>query len=212
MLRACAKGAEGPSARTPAGGRTVDLPAVDLDFALVVFDGESTAAKRFAQAREQSAPGARWAREIGLVEHHHNGRLLLRGTFAGHYLDVDESDHVSQTGAGGGAVAGGLIGALAGPPGIAVGIVVGGIAGAELGTPTDGEAEPLLLVERLREAVPRSSSAIVLIAAAAEVDEMLAALSEEGGRSSRERLTDEQASALQTALASAPAVSPGLPD
>ena len=188
------------------------MPAVDLEFALAVFDGESTASMRFADARDRSAPGARWAQEIGLVEHHHNGRLVLRGTFAGHYLDVDESDHVSQTGAAGGAVAGGLIGALAGPPGIAVGLVVGGIAGSQLGATTDAEDEPRLLAERLQETVPNGSSAIVLIAAPEEIDEMLRAIGDGASGQFRDKLGAEQVSALQAALATAPPAAPGPPN
>jgi hypothetical protein len=69
----------------------------------------------------------------GFVERHHDGRLLLRGTFAGHYLDVDEEDRVSQKGAGEGAATGGLVGVLLGPPGIAVGLLLGALVGANVG-------------------------------------------------------------------------------
>jgi uncharacterized membrane protein len=184
---------------------------VDLDFGLVQFEGENTASKRFAEARDQAGAGARWAREIGLVEHHHNGRLLLRGTFAGHYLDVDETDHVSEKGAGEGAVAGGLVGVLGGPPGMAVGLVVGGIIGSQVGAPAETEHEPELLVARLREVMPRSRSAIVLIAAARDVDEMMSAVGDSAEHQFRQTLTAEQAAALEASLNSAPRVSPGPP-
>ena len=187
------------------------MPAVDLDFAVAQFEGEDTASVRFAEARDRSGADARWAREVGLVEHHHSGKLLLRGTFAGHYLDIDESDHVSQKGAGGGAVAGGLIGALGGPPGIAVGIMLGGIIGSQVGAPTDTEDEPQLLVERLREAMPRSRSAIVMIAPPHDVDEMMSAIGDSVESRSRESLTAEQAAALEASLRDAPPVSPGAP-
>jgi uncharacterized membrane protein len=137
---------------------------------------------------------------VGLVEHHHGGRLLLRGMFAGHYLDVDESDHVSQRGAGEGAVVGGLVGVLAGPAGIAVGLLVGGVVGSQEGAPSDVESEPQELTERLRQAIPRSSSAIVLFASETEVDEMLTALGEGAGERLRQPLTDEQSTALEGAL------------
>jgi len=144
---------------------------------------------------------------VGLVEHHHSGHLVLRGTFAGHYLDVDESDRVSQKGAGEGAVAGGLVGVLLGPPGIAVGLMVGGIIGSHFGVPTDVEAEPQALADRLRAAVPRSSSAIVLIAVAPDVDEMLAALGDDAQGAVRQTLTAEQEAKLESSLSAAPPAS-----
>lgn len=164
--------------------------------------------ERYASAKERSREDARWTHEIGFVEHHRGGRLLLRGTFAGHYLDVDESDRVSQKGAGEGAVAGGLIGALAGPPGIAVGLLVGGMIGSQTGPSPDTEAEPQQLADRLRAAVPRASSAIVLIASAADVDEMLAALGESAPEVKRQTLTPEQTAALEASLSTSPPVSP----
>jgi uncharacterized membrane protein len=182
---------------------------VTLDLALVRFDGEGTAVKKYADARDSSDGEARWAREVGFVERHAHGHLLLRGTFAGHYVDVDESDHVNQKGAGEGAVAGGVLGALlAGPLGIAVGLLVGGLAGSQTGTASDSEAEPQLLADRLRDAVPRSSSAIVLIAPAADVDEMLAALGEAGQNVTRRTLSADEAAQLELALSAAPPASP----
>jgi uncharacterized membrane protein len=177
---------------------------MSLELAIAQFNGEDTAVKRYAAAKER-AGDAPWMHQVGFVEHHHSGRLLLRGVFAGHYLDVDESDRVSQTGAGIGAAAGGIVGILLGPPGIAVGLLVGGIAGAELGSPTDTEpeADAEAIAERLRATVPRSSSAIVLIAAPAEADEMFAAFDEDA-QHVRRTLSDEEEAALEAALQAAP--------
>jgi uncharacterized membrane protein len=181
---------------------------VGLDVAVVRFDGEGTAVRRYADAKDRSDTEARWAREVGFVERHKHGHLLLRGTFAGHYVDVDESDHVSQKGAGEGAVAGGLLGVLLGPAGIAVGLTVGGIVGSQAGKASDSEAEPRLLADQLRDAVPRSSSAIVLIAAAPDVDEMLAAMGEAGQSVTRRTLTADETARLEDALSAAPPASP----
>lgn len=183
------------------------LHRVDLDFALAQFDGVGTAVEKFAAARDRSGPNAAWTREVGFVEHHHNGHLLLRGTFAGHYVDVDESDHVSEKGAGEGAVAGGLVGALLGPPGIAVGITLGGVIGSQVGNPSETEAEPQALVDQLRAVVPKSCSAIVLVAAAHDVDEMLTAIGDSRG-TTRRTLTADQAAALEASLSTTPSVSP----
>jgi uncharacterized membrane protein len=176
---------------------------------MVLFNGENTAAERFADGRDRSPARAPWAREVGFVEHHHNGHLLLRGTFAGHYVDVDETDHVSEKGAGEGALVGGLIGVVLGPPGLAVGLVLGGIIGSQAGTPSESEAEPQPLIGQLRTAVPRSCSAVVLIAAAPDVDEMLAAIGQGTRGTIRQTLTADQAATLEASLSTTPPAAPG---
>ncbi len=177
---------------------------MSLEFALARFRGEGTAVQSYAAAKERPGPDEAWTQKVGFVERHHSGRLLLRGTFAGHYLDVDENDRISQTGAGPGAIAGGLVGALVGPAGIALGLLIGGGIGAHVGTPTDAEAEPEQLAEQLREAVPSSSSAIVLIAETADVDEMVAALGDRVEELTRRELTAEQQATLEASLSAAP--------
>jgi uncharacterized membrane protein len=184
--------------------RADTLRRVSLDFALAQFDGEGAAVRSYAAARDRPGGDAPWTREVGFVEHHSDGRLVLRGTFAGHYVDVDEGEQVSQKGAAEGAIAGGLLGVLAGPPGIAVGIVVGGVLGSHAGASHETEAEPQLLADRLRAALPRSSSAIVLIAAGADVDEMIAALGDGAERVARQTLTADQASRLEASLSAQP--------
>ena len=96
------------------------------------------------------------------------------------------------------------MGALIGPAGIALGLLIGGGIGAHVGTPTDTEAEPEELAERLREAVPKSSSAIVLVAETADVDEMAAALGDRVKELTRRELTAEQQTALEASLGTAP--------
>jgi uncharacterized membrane protein len=139
---------------------------------------------------------------------HQNGRLLLRGTFVGHYVDVDESDHVSQTGAAEGAVAAGLVGVFGGPPGIAVGLLVGALVGAQVGPPSDAELEPQELVERLRTVIPPSSSAIVLIGESSEIDGMLAAFGQSSEDVVRRSLTADEEAALEASLRAAPPAAP----
>jgi hypothetical protein len=183
---------------------------MSLDAVLVRFDGEGTAVLRYADARDrlgrprprQAQP--RWTRDVGFVERRHNGRLRLRGTFVGHYLDVDESDEVSEAGLREGAAAAGLIGVLGGPPGIAVGIVLGGLIGARLGHPREVEVEPEPVATLLRDAVPRSSSAIVMIASAAEIDELLPALGSSVADAVRRTLSDEDVAAIEASLEKTP--------
>ena len=163
---------------------------------------------RYADATERSPSAQRWAQEVGFVERHHNGHLVLRGTFAGHYLDVDEGDHVSQSGAAEGAVAAGLLGVLGGPPGIAVGLLVGGLVGAQVGHPSDTELEPQELAERLRRVIPPSSSAIVLSAEAEDIDDMLSALGQSAGDVVRRPLTADEEAALEASLRGTPPATP----
>jgi uncharacterized membrane protein len=182
---------------------------MDLDFALVRFSGGATAAETFAAARDRSGADATWTREVGLVEHHHDGHMVLRGTFAGHYVDADEALHVSERGVGEGFAVGALVGVLGGPPGLAIGMVLGATLGSQVGAPSEADFEPEPLVDRLRMAVPNSGSAIVLIAPPRDVAEMLTAIGESGGEVVRGTLTADQAAALQASISATPPASPG---
>jgi uncharacterized membrane protein len=177
-----------------------------MDLAVVRFSGVGSAAKAFAAARGAGAP---WTHEVGLVEHHHNGHLVLRGTFAGHYIDVDEALHVSQRGTVEGFASGAVVGVLAGPPGLAAGMVLGAVLGSQVGKPSEFDAEPQPLVDRLRATVPLSGSALFLVAEPGDVNAMLAAVGDSDGEVVRQTLTRGQAAALQTSLVTAPAASRG---
>jgi uncharacterized membrane protein len=182
---------------------------MDLDFALVRFEDGSSATDTFVAGRDRCGADAPWTRQVGFVEHHHSGDLVLRGTFAGHYVDVDEALHVSERGTAEGFAGGAVLGALLGPAGFAAGTVVGAMIGSQVGEPSETDSEPQLLVDQLRTAVPRSGSAIVLIAAARDVDEMLTAIGDSGGEVIRQTLTADQAAALQASLSATPAASLG---
>lgn len=180
------------------------------EFALVTFDGINGAAEAFAEARDRSGEAAAWTSEVGFVEHHENGNLVMRGTFAGHYVDADEAIHVSGRGTAEGVTIGAVIGTLvAGPLGLAVGTVLGGTIGSQAGEPSETDAEPEPLAERLRDAVPRSSSAIVVIADAGDVDQMIAALGATGDQVARRSLSPDDVAAVKASLSASPAASPG---
>lgn len=183
---------------------------MDLDFAMLSFDGINSAAEAFGAARYRPGTPATWTSDVGFVEHHENGHLVLRGTFAGHYVDADEALHFSGRGAAEGAGIGFVIGALLGGPlGLAIGTVAGGTFGSQAGTPSETDTEPQALADRLRSAVPRSGSAIVLIAPAEDVDEMIAAIGETNGRLIRRTLSPEEVAAVQASLSDSPAASLG---
>lgn len=182
---------------------------MSLALALVTFHGETAAASAFGRMRERAESDAPWTHEVAIVEHLRGGRVSVRGTFANRYVDVEETDHVSEPGAAEGALTGGLVGLLFGPPGLAAGLVLGGVIGAEVGKPTEVELEPEPLVEELREAVPKGDSAVVLLAEPAHVDAMLATLPERHGDVIRHLLTEAQTSALIASLSAAPPASSG---
>ncbi len=193
--------------RAPRGSR---LRVVSLDLALITFKGEPAAASAFGTLRNRVGRTAPWTSEVAIVEHYGSGRMSVRGTFAGHYVDVEETDHVSLPRAGEGALTGALVGVIFGPPGLAAGMVTGGIIGAEAGKPTEVEAQPELLINELREAVPKDHSAIALLAEPAHVDDMLSALGDSSDATVvRRPLSAEQASALIAAVAADPPASRG---
>jgi uncharacterized membrane protein len=185
------------------------MSGAGLELAVVRFHGENGAVERYAEATDEFASRPpderpRWTRDVGFVERHHSGRLRLRGTFAGHYLDLDEGAGISQRGAGEGAAAGGLLGVLAGPPGIAVGLVLGAIVGAHVSRADEVEEEPEDLATQLREVLPPSSSAIVMIAPPPEVDELVAAVADGAEGSTRRALAEEEVTKIEASLSGAP--------
>jgi uncharacterized membrane protein len=183
-----------------------------MDLGLIAFDGVNTAAEAFADARERSGTSG-WQEQVGLVEHRDGGQLVLRGSFAGHYVDVDERAHASEEGASKGWRIGALIGLLLGPAGVASGSVLGTVIGSQEGEADETERAPTVLVDKLRSAVPASGSAVVLVADAAAVDEMLSAFELRGGEVTRRTLTADELAVLNTGLdetptAATPATSP----
>jgi hypothetical protein len=90
--RRAARRDEGEAA-APTAAPAVERPlehASTRELAVVSFDGLGTAERVYARARD-SARGAAWTREVALVERHRHGRLVVRGTFAGRYLDVGDA-------------------------------------------------------------------------------------------------------------------------
>jgi hypothetical protein len=97
-----------------------------VDFALMVFKHIGGAEQAYGDAASQ-ASGERWAREIAFVEHHQRDRVVVRGMFAGHYVDADDEGEFIGLKTAEGAVAGAAAGLLFGPAGLAV--VTGVFAG-----------------------------------------------------------------------------------
>ena len=92
------------------------MEAVGLDLALMVFEHTGGAEQAYSRAPREVA-GVPWAEEIAFVEHHRRDRIVVRGTFAGHYVDADDEHEFIGRKTVEGALAGGAAGALLGPAG-----------------------------------------------------------------------------------------------
>jgi uncharacterized membrane protein len=176
----------------------------ETDFALVVFEHTEGAERAYADAPKQ-ALGIDWGQEVAFVEHHSRDRLVIRGSFAGHYVDADDYEGFIGPKVAEGAIAGGAAGVLFGPPGLAIGFVSGGLAGG-ISTEHSGPRLRSALFDELRAEVPERSSAIIQFGAPEHVDAMVEGLKEQGGRLVRHHLHPEVAQALKDAVADSPAV------
>lgn len=180
-------------------------PAGD-DLALMVFEHTEGAERAYSRAPREVA-GVQWAQEIAFVEHHRHDRIIVRGTFAGHYVDADDDERFIGARSAEGAVAGGTIGLLLGPLGLAVGTVTGGIAGS-VKEEHSGPRLRSALFDEVRSEVPQGSSAVMLLAPPGHIDAMVQALEGHGGRLVRHQLTPQGAEALRDAVAGSPAAVP----
>ena len=151
--------------------------------------------------------GIPWAQEVAFVEHHGRDRIVVRGEFAGRYVDADDEQEFIGRKTVEGALTGAVAGALFGPPGFAAGMVGGGVAGS-VAEERSGPQLRSAFFDEVRSDVPEGSSAVILLAAPEHVDAMVAALEGHGGRLVRRRLTREDAAALEAAVAGSPRAAP----
>lgn len=182
------------------------MASSEIDFALMVFGHTGGAENAYGAVSGQASAEA-WAREVAFVEHHRHDRMVVRGTFAGHYVDADDDADFIGARTAEGAVAGAAVGLLFGPMGLAVGLVGGGTVGG-LSQEHSGPRLRSALFDELRAEVPQGSSALVMMAPAAEVDAMVAALQGHGGRLVRHRLSADGAELLRSAVADSPSAAP----
>jgi uncharacterized membrane protein len=175
---------------------------MSLDLALMIFDRVEGAERAYSNVIDASHD-APWVHEIAFVEHHRHDRIVVRGTFAGRYVDLDDQGDVIGRRTAEGALTGAVAGAFFGPPGFAAGIVVGGAAGGL----SESEDAPHLhdaLVDDVRSEVPEKSSAVLLLASPEHADAMVAAFDGSGGRLVRHHLSPDAAQALESAVAGRP--------
>jgi uncharacterized membrane protein len=179
------------------------MQADGIDFALMVFANIEGAERAYADAPKR-VRDVDWAKDVAFVEHHSHDRLVIRGSFAGHYVDADDYAGFIGPRMAEGALAAGAAGLLFGPPGVAAGFVAGGIAGG-VSTEHSGPRLRSALFDKLRSEVPEGSSAIIQLASREHVDAMVEALEEKRGHVVRHRLEPDTARALEDAVASSPA-------
>jgi uncharacterized membrane protein len=178
------------------------------DIAILSFPHTGGAEHAYSDVAPR-AGGAVWTREVVFVESHRRGRLVMRGTFAGRYLEVDDVGDAIGKQTAEGAVAGAVLGLALGPPGIAVGFTAGGTIGGEIhaeeNTRPTGE-----LFDEVRASVPEGHSAILAYAPAADIDEMIAAFGDRPERVERHTPSSAEEQALLAAVRDAPpAAEPG---
>jgi uncharacterized membrane protein len=182
------------------------MAASGLDLALMVFKHIEGAERAYSNALGQRGD-VPWAQEIALVEHHGHDRIVVRGEFAGRYVDADDAREFLGRRTVEGALTGAVVGAVFGPPGFTAGFVGGGLAGSV----SEERSAPKLrsaFFDEMRKDVPGGSSAVCLLAAAEHVDAMVAALEGQHGTLVRRSLTAEDAQALQDAVAGSPEAAP----
>jgi uncharacterized membrane protein len=182
---------------------------VQLDLALVAYDHTTGAEMAYAGARDKVGD-APWLHEVAFVERHKRGRIVMRGTFAGHYIDIeDEADPIGRDTAVG-ALTGAIVGLVFGPPGFAAGLVGGGAVG---GLVQGSHVEELhgAFFDEVRADLPEDFSALVLLAAPDHVDAMVEALEDTGGKVIRRTLSDDAVQQLAASVATEPAAAPVIP-
>jgi uncharacterized membrane protein len=197
-------------AAAPAEGSPPPRPVVPRrqsqdarELVVLTFDHIEGAERAYADARGR-ANDAPWLREVVFVECHRHDRIVVRGTFAGHYLDVDDVADAIGHDTAVGAVAGAVVGLAFGPPGFAAGLVAGGIAGGVHESAAHTPQESGALFDEIRRDIPKGSSGILALVSADDSAALIEALHERAVRLTHHRLSDAEAAALQAAVVQAP--------
>jgi uncharacterized membrane protein len=193
--------APAPPPPAPVVPRRQDSDARELT--VLTFDHIEGAERAYSDARGRSSD-APWLREVAFVECHRHGRIVVRGTFAGHYLDVDDVADAIGHDTAVGALAGAVVGLAFGPPGFAAGLVAGGIAGGVHESAAHTPEESGALFDEIRRDIPEGSSGIVALVSADDSAALVQALHERATRLTHHRLSAAEGAALQAAVAQAP--------
>ena len=173
-----------------------------IEVGIATFSGVHAAEHAFAEARD-GEPGAGWLGDAAFVEVHRRGRIVVRGTVLGHYVDVDGLGDVIGPDTAAGAVVGAVAGLPLGPSGFAAGLVGGATAGGAVEASQITEPEGPAF-DAIREHVPEGSSAVVVVADPERIRAMYRALFAAADTFVRHRLSPEAEAELRAALAETP--------
>lgn len=181
---------------------THQSPFRPLHAGVAKFSHTDGAERAFADARDWD-PAADWIDHTALVEVHRGGRIVVRGSVAGHYVDVSGEGDVIGTGTGRGAVVGAVLGLLLGPSVFAVGLVGGATVGGAVEARHHVEpAGPVFAA--IRAHVPEGSSAVVVVSTTECVAAMAQALESAAEDFEDHSLSPAAEAELRSALAGTP--------
>jgi uncharacterized membrane protein len=159
-------------------------------FKAVTFKGKKTAMKAF-HTLEDYSPEYYWIDDVAVVSRSKHGHLRVNSTWA--------QDESGKAGLGWGAVAGGLIGMLAGPGGALAGATVGGGMGGLLGAAVDVTFDDPRL-DDFAAALDKDTSALIIVSDEAEVADFWTAVKPFGGEVIDTVIDENDVKALRKAL------------
>jgi len=161
-----------------------------VGFKAFTFNGKKTAAKAL-HTLEDYSPEYYWIDDVAVVSRSKHGHLRINSTWA--------QDNEAAKGLGWGAVAGGLIGMLAGPGGALAGAAVVGSLGGVLGMDEDAAFNDPKL-DAFAESLERETSAMILVGEEATLADFYSAVEPYGGEVIETDLDEKDIKALRKAL------------
>ena len=163
---------------------------MSADFIILKFDDTYGAQQALAAVRALEELDYLWLEDLAVIERHRSGRISTHTT------------HGSVTeGSAWGGLTGGLIGLLFGPAGFLAGILIGGGAGAAIEKAAKESGMPTEVLNDIKDELDKGTSALVLIGAQGDVDEMARAFEPyEPTKTIRHELPDETVDHLKTKL------------
>ena len=161
-------------------------------FKAVTFKGKKTAMKAL-HTMEDYSPEYYWIDDVAVVSRSKHGHLRVHSTWA--------QDESGEAGLGWGAVAGGLIGMLAGPGGALAGAAIGGGMGGLLGAAEDVAFDDPRL-DDFAAALDKDTSALIMVADEAELSDFWTAVEPFGGEVIDTDLDEKDVKALRKVLKS----------
>ena len=141
---------------------------------------------------EEFTPEYLWIDDVAVVSCSKHGHLRVNSTWG--------QDNQAGKGLGWGVVAGGWMGALAGPGGAVAGATLGGYVGAVTGASVELALENPTL-EDFAASLERDSSALILVGEEETLGDFLSAVEPFGGELIETNLDEKDVTALRKALA-----------